>query len=75
MLTPAPPPDPLQPQVIENPFIRMDPENRGAQPTTGPKLSDLEAAFNQLKVEAQDRIEIIKVIHESGYLHGQLILK
>lgn len=75
MLTPPPPPDPLQPQVVENPFIRMDPEKRGAQPTTGPKLSDLEAAFNQLKVQARDRIEIIKLMHESGYLHGQLILK
>ncbi len=51
-------------------FITVDPEKRG-----GAKLADLLNAFNQLKVEAKDRIEILKLMHESGKLHAQLIIE
>jgi len=51
-------------------FVPVDPEKRG-----GSKLEDLLTAFNQLKVEAADRIAIIKEIHRSGKLHAQLILE
>jgi len=69
LLSPAPPPDPRDPQVVNKNFIPLDPHQRG-----GARLSDLEMAFNQLKVEAKDRIEILKAMHDAGYLHAQLIL-
>lgn len=69
-ITPPPVANAAQPIVAENSFIGMDPENRG-----GARLADLLAAFNQLKVDAQDRIEILKLMHESGKLHAQLILE
>ena len=54
----------------ENRFIKVDPGDRG-----GAKLADLLSAFNQLKVEAKDRIEILKLMHESGKLHAQLVIE
>ena len=51
-------------------FVPVDPEKRG-----GTQLGDLLAAFNQLKVEAEDRIAIVKELHRSGKLHAQLILQ
>lgn len=70
LLSPAPPPDPLNPQVVDKTFVPVDPHKRG-----GARLSDLEAAFNQLQVEATDRIEILKAMYDAGYLHAQLILE
>lgn len=58
------------PQVEEHRFVAVDPERRG-----GARLADLLAAFNQLKVDSQDRIAIVKEIHRSGKLHAQLILE
>ena len=57
-----------QPQ--EQRFISVDPGDRG-----GAELADLLDAFNQLKVEAQDRIEILKLMHESGKLHAKLVIE
>lgn len=57
-------------QGDEQRFIQVDPEGRG-----GAELSDLLAAFNQLKVEAEDRIAILKLMHEAGHLHAQLIIE
>jgi len=59
---------PLNPQTDQVDFVTVDPERRG-----GAKLADLLAAFNQLKVEAADRIAIVKEIHRSGKLHAQLM--
>lgn len=67
-MTPPPVPTAAQPVVESNRFVPVDPQKRG-----GAKLNDLLAAFNQLKVEAHDRIAIIKQIHRSGKLHAQLI--
>lgn len=67
-ITPAPVPDGLNPVESEHRFIGVDPADAG-----GAKLADLIEAFNQLKVEAKDRIEIIKAIDASGHLHAQLI--
>jgi flagellar P-ring protein precursor FlgI len=67
-ITPAPVPNSVNPLVEQNNFVGLDPEKRG-----GAKLSDLLAAFNQLKVEAADRIAILKEIHKSGKLHAQWI--
>lgn len=69
-VTPPPGQVPFEPVVEQTHFISLDPEQRG-----GAELADLLAAFNQLKVEAQDRIEILKLMHDSGKLHAQLILE
>jgi flagellar P-ring protein precursor FlgI len=69
-ITPPPVANAAQPIISENGFVAMDPEKRG-----GAQLADLLAAFNQLKVPADDRIDILKLMHESGKLHAQLILE
>ena len=69
-ITPPPRPTELAPQRDEVGFVPIDPERRG-----GAKLADLLSAFNQLKVDAPDRIAIIKEIYRSGKLHAQLILE
>lgn len=69
-LSPPVKPTPANPKVNTKRFIALDPSNRG-----GTKLSNLLAAFNQLKVKTQDRIDIIKLIHKSGKLHGKLIFE
>ncbi|MEM1213210.1 MAG: flagellar basal body P-ring protein FlgI [Planctomycetota bacterium] len=70
-IRPAPPnPDPAnaQPQLVTEDFLTVDPQNRG-----GEELAALLQAFNQLKVPAQDRIEIIRQIARAGKLHARLI--
>lgn len=69
-ITPPPVPNVVNPRIEQERFIGLDPDHRG-----GAKLADLLAAFNQLKVDAQDRIEILKLMHESGKLHAQFILE
>ncbi|MFP4143727.1 MAG: flagellar basal body P-ring protein FlgI [Phycisphaeraceae bacterium] len=69
-IAPEPPATPADPQVEEQPFVAMDPGDRDSA-----KLADLLAAFNQLKIPAQDRIEILKLMHESGKLHAQLVIE
>lgn len=65
-LDPAAPPPAPEPMN----FVPIDPSRQG-----GATLTDLLAAFNQLKVEAKDRIAIIKEIERSGKLHAQLIIE
>lgn len=69
-LSPPVKPTVANPQQKKTNFIAVDPGHRG-----GTKLSDLLAAFNQLKVKSQDRIDIIKLIYQSGKLHGKLIFE
>lgn len=51
-------------------FVPLDPQQRSRG-----KLEDLQRAFDQLKVPAQDRIDILKLLKKSGYLHAQLVLE
>lgn len=67
-ITPPVQPSTTNPQIEQNSFVPVDPEKRG-----GAKLADLLAAFNQLKVDAPDRIAILREIHKSGKLHAQWI--
>ena len=69
-ITPPIQPTELNRQEQNVHFVPIDPEKRG-----GAKLGDLLAAFNQLKVEAADRIAIVKEIYRSGKLHAQLIVE
>lgn len=68
MLQPPPLADQAEPTLISEEFVALDPGQRG-----GAQLSDLLAAFNQLKVPAQDRIDIIRQMKDAGQLHAQLI--
>ncbi|MEM9417948.1 MAG: flagellar basal body P-ring protein FlgI [Planctomycetota bacterium] len=73
MLKPEPQPEPgeeLPPQEVTEDFIALDPSNRG-----GARLGDLLTAFNQLKVPAEDRIQIVKQMHEAGQLHAELVIQ
>jgi flagellar P-ring protein precursor FlgI len=69
-ITPQRPPTPDNPRVESRGFLPFDPSQRG-----GANLSDLVTAFNQLKVEARDRIAILRELHRSGKLHAQLVLE
>ena len=64
------PETPDNPRVDSQGFFKLDPSQRG-----GANLSDLLTAFNQLKVEARDRIAILRELHRSGKLHAQLVLE
>ncbi len=69
-LNPPPVPTVLNPVREAHNFIAMDTEKRASN-----RLADLLTALNQLKVEAPDRIAILKELHRSGKLHAQLILE
>ncbi len=69
-ITPPRIPTNEQPAVEQQTFVAVDPAQRG-----GARLSDLIAAFNQLKVPSEDRIAILKEIHRTGKLHAKLILE
>ncbi len=58
------------PQVQENNWVSVDPQRRG-----GAKLSDLLNALKQLRVEAHDRIAIIKELDKIGSLHAELMIE
>ena len=67
--TVAPPPVPTQ----RNPLVT---ERDTVAVSTGPSsgnLEDLVNAMEQLKVSAEDRIEIIKELYRTGKLHAKLI--
>ena len=70
MIEPAPLPELVEPRVVENNVIAIDPADRG-----GPRLAELLEAFNQLKVPAEDRIQIIRQMHDAGQLHAELVLQ
>lgn len=73
MLKPEPQPEPgeqLPPREVTEEFLALDPNNRG-----GARLEDLLTAFNQLKVPAEDRITIVKQMHEAGQLHAELVIQ
>ncbi|MGB0767509.1 MAG: flagellar basal body P-ring protein FlgI, partial [Phycisphaeraceae bacterium] len=70
IVTPEPEPDPNNPRVENVPFAVIDPDNRG-----GTGLRQLLDALNTLNVPSEDRIAIIKEIHDLGVLHAELIYK
>ena len=69
-ITPEPTPTTAAPRVGREDFVGIDPQRAG-----GARLADLLTAFNQLKVPANERIEIIKEIHRSGKLHAKLVME
>ena len=69
-VTPSPEPTEEMPLASTNNFIGVDPDDRG-----GTRLKDLLASLQQLQVEADDRIAIVKELHRSGKLHAKLIIE
>ena len=49
--------------------VGLDTTNQG-----GAKLQDLVAALDALKVPAEDRIDIIKELYQTGKIHAKLII-
>ncbi len=66
---PAPRPTPQNPVTTVKDVVAVDTTQQG-----GAKLQDLAIAFDQLKVPAEDRIEIVKEIYRTGKLHAKLII-
>jgi flagellar P-ring protein FlgI len=69
-VTPAPIPTPANPVVNTRQTVGLDTTNEG-----GGKLQDLIAAMEQLKVPADDRIEIVEELYRTGKLHARLVLE
>lgn len=67
-VTPAPVPTPRTPVVTEKHAVALDPGNQG-----GAKLKDLLDALDAIRVPAEQRINIIRQLHETGSLHAKLI--
>lgn len=62
-------PSPRNPQVVTQTAVPVETGTQG-----GPRLQDLVSAMEQLRVPAEDRINIIKELHRSGKLHAKLVL-
>lgn len=69
-VTPPIAPTEQNPLVEQTNWVAIDPENRG-----GTKLADLLNALKQLRVEARDRIAIVKELDKVGALHAELIIE
>lgn len=69
-VNPAPKPTERTPVTTEKNAIAIDTTGTG-----GAKLNDLLTVFDQLKVPSEDRITIIKELHQTGKLHAKMILE
>ncbi len=69
-LTPPPVATPDRPLEDKSAWLALDPQQRG-----GARLSDLLSALKQLRVDAADRIAIIKELEKVGKLHAKLIVE
>jgi flagellar P-ring protein precursor FlgI len=67
-INPAPQPSPRTPVVTNHEAVAI-----GTTAPVNGNLQDLVAAMEQLKVPAQDRIDIIKELYKTGKLHAKLI--
>jgi len=68
-INPPPVASPRNPLISTHQQVAIDTTNQG-----GARLQDLANAFDQLKVPAEDRIDIIKELYETGKLHAKLII-
>ncbi|MFT3785332.1 MAG: flagellar basal body P-ring protein FlgI [Tepidisphaeraceae bacterium] len=67
---PEPVPTAAMPVIKTKDTIAMDPQKIG-----GAKLQDLLDALDQLKVPVEDKISIVKLLHQTGKLHAKLIVE
>jgi flagellar basal body P-ring protein FlgI len=66
---PKPVPTARTPQITQQTSVPLETGQQG-----GAKLQDLVTALEQLKVPADDRINIVRELHKSGKLHAKLIV-
>ena len=52
----------------DGPFFVIDPQGQG-----GTRLQDLVTAMNVLKVPAEDRIAIVKLLYRAGQIHAEVV--
>jgi flagellar P-ring protein precursor FlgI len=69
-IQPEPVPTLRRPLVTERNMVSLDTTQQG-----GAKLQELVTALEQLRVDAEDRITIVKELHRIGKLHGKLIIE
>jgi flagellar P-ring protein precursor FlgI len=69
-MTPRPKATPEAPLVEQEQFAALDPSRQG-----GPRLRDLVAALNDLKIPPSDRVHIVEQLHRMGKLHAKLIVE
>lgn len=70
-VNPRPVPTPRTPVVTQQTAV---PVEAGGTAGGGARLQDLVTALEQLKVPAEDRINIVKDLHKSGKLHAKLVV-
>jgi len=70
IVSPQPEPDPNNPRIESSNWVAVDPQGRA-----GTGLRQLLDALNTLNVPAEDRIAIIREIHNLGVLHAELIYR
>lgn len=71
-IIPATPPSERNPQRIRERMVSVDTSGRSRDRA---KIQDLLAAFRQLDVPVEDRINIIIQLHKSGRLHARLVVE
>jgi flagellar P-ring protein precursor FlgI len=69
-VTPEPVATARNPRIENKTAIGLDTTNEG-----GARLDDLVSALDAIKVPAQDRIDIIKLLYKTGKLHAKLIIE
>ncbi|WP_432799090.1 flagellar basal body P-ring protein FlgI [Poriferisphaera sp. WC338] len=69
-IEPEPVPSKFNPITKTRDVAAIDPDKRG-----GARLASLLEAFEQLKISAKDKIEIIRMMHANGNIHAQLIIE
>jgi flagellar P-ring protein precursor FlgI len=69
---PGRPAPPAPPQRITDRMIGLDTSGRGRDRA---RIQDLLAAFRQLDVPVEDRINIITQLHRAGRLHARLVVE
>lgn len=72
-ITPPPVPTPRTPLITQRGTVPLETPDAPAGGGTA-RLQDLVAALEQLKVPAEDRINIVKDLHKSGKLHAKLVI-
>jgi flagellar P-ring protein precursor FlgI len=69
-ITPPPTPTAWNPLTTERTAVSLDTAGQG-----GARLQSLVDAMDMIKVPAEDRIAILKMIHKTGKLHAKLIVE
>src|SRR5690606_19606832 len=68
---PVVPPTPAEPRIQESRWVGVETEATEAEST---RLQDLLDAMDRLDVDVGDQIQILRMLHSAGKLHGELII-